>query len=400
MEYIDCRYLGYKDIQNALNEVKSLLDCVKRKIKKRTQRDIIIVWNDQLDYSYLQYTPYMQEISKNSMFFENAYTMTPFTAATLWEMFQELKSIDDEIYYKPPLASGESNSKIIKELILSGYKFLYIGDEWDAKLFEEKYTASYYTYGSSCIRCVRLLQELFNSDKPVCIILHELTETHNPYLSGELNDSKFHEWPTFGGSTEELAMEQKRESAIYWDKQLEFYMGFMPDNSIKVFMSDHGTRYNIQPIYKEATTHIIFFITGDGVPYGKYKKMFSIYNFHKVICCILKNDYNVEEIFNNYVLMQETSTFNKTAVRYYFDNNAMESSYAFRAVRTEKELYVKLSSGKTYYYLLPDEETDCTRQADKERLAWLDKLAGDKFQDLGKYEKEIENFSKQFDAHE
>ncbi len=49
----------------------------------------------------------------------------------------------------------------------------------------------------------------------------------------------------------------------------------------------------------------------------------------------------------------------------------MESSDAFRAVRTEKELYVKLSSGKRYYYLLPDEETDCTRQADKERLAWL-----------------------------
>ncbi len=78
----------------------------------------------------------------------------------------------------------------------------------------------------------------------------------------------------------------------------------------------------------------------------------------------------------------------------------MESSEAFRAVRTEKELYVKLSSGKRYYYLLLDEETDCTRQADKERLAWLDMLAGDKFEDLGKYKKEIENFSKQFDAHE
>ncbi len=125
-----------------------------------------------------------------------------------------------------------------------------------------------------------------------------------------------------------------------------------------------------------------------------------IYDFYKIIHCILKNDYDLEEIFSSYVLMQETSIFNKTAIRYYFDNNAMESSDAFRAVRTEKELYVKLSSGKRYYYLLPDEETDCTRQADKERLAWLDMLAGDKFEDLGKYKKEIENFSKQFDAHE
>ena len=399
-KYIDGRYTDYKDIQGVMDEIQNLLKCVKIKIKKRKQRDIIIVWNDQLDYSYLKYMPYMHEISKNSMFFENAYTMTPFTAATLWEMFQGLKSIDDGIYHNIPEVISQFNSNIIKELVFEGYRFIYIGDEWDAGLFEGKYTAPYYTYGSSCIRCVRLLQELLNSDKPVCIILHELTETHNPYLSGELNDSKFHEWPTFGGSTEELAMEQKRKSAIYWDKQLEFYMGFMSDNSIKIFMSDHGTRYNIQPIYKEATTHIIFFITGDRIPEGTYKGMFSIYDFYKVINCILKENYSEEEIFSDYVLMQETSIFNRTAIHYYLDNNALESSYAFRAVRTEKELYVKLSSGKKYYYLLPDEETNCIEEADKERVLWLDGLAGDKFEDLNKYEKEIENFRKQFDAHE
>lgn len=49
--------------------------------------------------------------------------------------------------------------------------------------------------------------------------------------------------------------------------------------------------------------------------------MFSIYNFYKVICYILKNNYNVEEIFSNYVLTQETSIFNRTAICYYFDNN-------------------------------------------------------------------------------
>ena len=400
IEYINCRYLGYRDIQSALDEVKNLLDCVKRKIKKRTYRDIITVWNDQLDYSYLQYTNYMQEISKNSMFFENAYTMTPFTVPTLLEMFQGLKSIDDEIYYKPTKASGPSNSNLIRELESSGYSFVYIGDAGDARLFEEKYTISNYAYGSSCIRCIELLQKLLDVEKPVCVILHVLSETHNPYLSGELDDAKFHEWPTFGGGTEEVALGQKRKSAVYWDKQLGFYMDFMPDNSIKIFMSDHGTRYNIQPIYKEPTTHIFFFIIGDGVPEGRYKGMFSIYDFYKVIHCILKNNYNEEEIFSDYVLLQETSIFHKTAIRYYIENNAIESSYAFRAVRTEKELYVKLSSGKKYYYLLPDEELNCIDYADKNRLKYLDGLAGDYFTDLTQYEKEIDGFRKQFETHE
>lgn len=78
----------------------------------------------------------------------------------------------------------------------------------------------------------------------------------------------------------------------------------------------------------------------------------------------------------------------------------MESSYAFRAVRTEKELYVKLSAGKKYYYLLQDEETNYIGNADKKKINYIDELAGDKFEDLSKYEKEIEDFKKQFDAHE
>lgn len=399
-EYIVNKYPDYQDIQFAMDEIMNLLDCVKEKIKKRTQRDIITIWNDQLDYSYLKYTPYIQEVSRNSMFFENAYTMTPFTMATFLGMFQRLKSIDDDIYYKPFPIADSSNSYIINELMLSGYEFVYIGDEGVARMFGEKYSMTNYACSSSCLGCINLLQKLLDINKPVCVVLHASVETHNPYLSGELDEAKFHEWPTFGGGTEEEALEQKKKSAAYWDKQLEFYMGFMPGSSIKIFMSDHGTRYNIQPIYKEPTTHIIFFITGSGVPEGRYKRMFSIYDFYKVIHCILKNNYDEEEIFSDYVLIQETSIFNRTAIRYYIENNTMESSCAFRAVRTEKELYVKLSSGKRYYYLLPDEELNCIDKADRDRIRWLDNLAGDKFTDLSQYEKEIEDFRKQFETHE
>ena len=105
----------------------------------------------------------------------------------------------------------------------------------------------------------KLASETFGFRKPVCVILHELVETHNPYLSGGLDNSKYYEWPAFGGESEEAAMEQRKKSVLYWDKQLEFYINFMPDRCIKIFMSDHGARYNFQPIYKEATTHIIFF---------------------------------------------------------------------------------------------------------------------------------------------
>ena len=399
-EYIDNKYPDYQNMRMALDEITNLLDYVKRKLKRRTQKDIIIVWNDQLDYSWLQYTPYMKMASIDSMFFENAYTMTPFTVPTFLEMFQGLKSIEDEIYHKPFSPSNKYNSDIIRTLEALGYEFMYIGDEADAGLFEKKYVISNYTYNSSCIRCVNLLQKLLDAEKPVCIILHALVETHNPYLSGELDDLKYCEWPGFEGISEEVALEQRKKSVLYWDKQLEFYMGFMPNSCIKVFMSDHGPRYNIQPIYKEPTTHIIFFITGFGVPQGRYSQLFSIYNFYKVISCIISNEYKENEIFSDYVLMQETNIFNSTTICYYLENNAEECFCSFRAVRTKKELYVKLSSGKKYYYLLPDEETNCIDKADRDRLEWLDELAGDKFEDLSEHEKEIEDFRKKFEAHE
>ena len=399
-KYIDSKYPCYQDVQMAMDEIKNLLYSVKRTLKSRTQRDIIIIWNDQLDYNWLQYAPYLQKTANESMFFENAYTSAPFTIPVFLEMFQGLKPIDNEIYHKPFPAASSTNSKLIKELESSGYSFVYIGDEADARLFEEKYVISNYAYSSSCIRCVNLLQKLLDSEKPVCVILHELVETHNPYLSGGLDNSKYYEWPAFGGESEEAAMEQRKKSVLYWDKQLEFYINFMPDRCIKIFMSDHGARYNFQPIYKEATTHIIFFITGMDTPKGRYKKLFSIYNFYKVIKCILYNEYRENEIFSDYILIQETSVFNNTAICYYTENNAKENSYAFRAVRTEKELYVKLSSGKKYYYILPDEEINCIGKTDKERLVWLDRLAGNKFENLGKHEKEIERFRKQFETHE
>lgn len=399
-KYIDSKYPCYQDVQMAMDEIKNLLYSVKRTLKSRTQRDIIIIWNDQLDYNWLQYAPYLQKTANESMFFENAYTSAPFTIPVFLEMFQGLKPIDNEIYHKPFPAASSTNSKLIKELESSGYSFVYIGDEADARLFEEKYVISNYAYSSSCIRCVNLLQKLLDSEKPVCVILHELVETHNPYLSGGLDNSKYYEWPAFGGESEEAAMEQRKKSVLYWDKQLEFYINFMPDRCIKIFMSDHGARYNFQPIYKEATTHIIFFITGMDTPKGRYKKLFSIYNFYKVIKCILYNEYRENEIFSDYILIQETSVFNNTAICYYTENNAKENSYAFRAVRTEKELYVKLSSGKKYYYILPNEEINCIGKTDKERLVWLDRLAGNKFENLGKHEKEIERFRKQFETHE
>lgn len=212
---------------------------------------------------------------------------------------------------------------------------------------------------------------------------------HIILTSGELDRAKWYEWPWFDGLPEETALKQMEESLQYWDKQLAYYMDFLPDQSVRIYMSDHGKRYNYQPIWKEPTTHIICFVTGRDVPVCRFSQMFSIYDFNKLIGCTIRNHYKEEEMCKDYVLMQERDIFNRSAIRFYIENNAEECTCAFRAVRTRKDLYVKLSSGKKYYFRLPDEETNCIEIADRKRIEWLDSLAGSKFIDVGERKEEL-----------
>ena len=398
--YIEKGFSDSDAIKCAVMEIQRILWDAKMKLKARQQRDIIVVWNDQVGYQDLSLAPFMYKESKNSLFFENAYTMTPFTVPTFYEMFMGLKSIDDGIYYRTVPVFNQTNSKMLKIIDEGGYEFVYIGDEADANLFKRGAAISNYTYNSSCVRCIDLIQKLLDSEKPVCAILHALVETHNPYLSGELDRAKWYEWPWFDGVSEKIALEQMKKSLEYWDKQLAFYMGFMPDQSIRIYMSDHGKRYNCQPIWKEPTTHIICFITGKDVPICHYNEMFSIFDFDKLIDCVIQNKYEENKLCKEYVLMQERDIFNRSAIRFYLENNAKECICAFRAVRTKEELYVELSSGKRHYYRLPDEETDCMEIADQARLDWLAGLAGNQFEDVEERKAELAFFRKKFETHE
>ena len=399
-EYVLKKYDGYEKISEAMLAIKEMFGKVRERLKERKQRDIITIWNDQVGYSELPYTGYLKEMSRESFFFENAYSMTPFTVPTFYEIFQHMTPLDDAIYHKQIPLFDADNTEIIRNCEHHGYDFVYIGDSYDAGLFQEKYAIGHYVYNSSCIRCLDLLQVLLDSEKPVFCILHALTETHNPYLSGELENAKWYEWPKFMGDTEEEVMKQMRISLAYWEKQLEFYMNMMPDNCVKIFMSDHGKRFNYQPIYKEPTTHIIFYIVGKGVPSKRIKKLYSIYDFDKLIDCVLNQNFDEDKMCRECINLQETNIFNRTAISYYVENHAEENTSAFRAVRTEHELYVKLSTGKKYYFLLPDEETNRYEDKYMQRISELDLLAGDKFEDSREFEKELARFRNRFESHE
>lgn len=400
-EYIKQKYEDYESIELALSEIEKIFDCVRAKLKYRKNRDIIMFWNDQMGYDDLKKTCFMKEKSKQSFFMENAYAVAPFTHPEFLAMFQHLRSMDDNIYLTKLKISTKDNSDVLRVLDEHGYDFKYIGNYFNGHYFESKNVITRGTYCSSNYHMIALLQELLENQNPVFALVHICTETHNPYLSGELKHAKWYEWPEFSGDTEEMALQQMEESLIYWDRQLNYYTEFLHDGCVQIYMSDHGKRYNYQPVYKEPTMHIVFFVIGKNVPVRRISKMFSIFDLNKLISSILEEDYEEKKIFSDYVMMQETDIFTKSVVNYYVQNNAIEAGCGFRAVRTETELYVKLSVGINLYYLLPDENTNQYDNPNyKKRIAELDILAGNKFDNPKQYQDALQFYKKKYDGHE
>ncbi|MCR5221957.1 MAG: hypothetical protein K6D90_03760 [Lachnospiraceae bacterium] len=399
--YIENRWDGYESLQTALQNFADLFEQVKDCLRKRKQKDMIMLWVDQLEYGQLQWCPFIQKQAEGSLFLENAYTFTPFTVATLYSIFLNLRSLDDKFYIDKPDVFSVDNSRFLSVVEKNGYDFTYIGDSIDAALFREEDRIGNYAYGPSTIRCVQMLQKLMDSEKPAFILLHELVETHTPYLGGSLDRARMIAWPYFLGVSDEERMEQMRKSALYWDRQWEWYSSFLNDEMSVIYMSDHGKRHDITPIYKEKSTHVLVFAKGPGIPDKRIRKLFSLIDFYKLVEALLGGHYEEEAFCSDHVQLQESAIFNDTTIKFYLENHAENSAKAFRAVRTLTELFAKLSTGERFYYLLPDEETDHANDpAYAERIEELDALAGDVFWNFDGYEERLKFFRSRMEGHE
>lgn len=399
--YIERGYQNSAQYRGFRKDLKSFLKTIQKRIQRRKERDVIIVWNDQVGHEDLELFPYMRQTAEEGVDFCNAFTPVPFTYASFWGMFEKQYSIDDKIYFAKHNKIGAQNA-ILSMLREKGYIFRYIGDGPTAECFEQEYGKGYPSYDSSCVRCFDMLEELVNTDTKMCIMLHALVETHNPYLSAELEDSKWFEWP-YTDVDIEAVKKQIQCSAQYWDRQLEFYMRFMNERSTKIFMSDHGKRYLAEPIYQDLANHILFIIQDKRLTERQEERLFTLTRLKEVLDYLTDetlNDEKYENLFSDAIKMQEVGIFNETAIRYYLGQKKYESFAPYRAARGEIDKYVLLSNGKELYFRLPDEENNkIDHPAYQDRIDQLRKTAGSEFVNRDKFETELKRFRKQYETH-
>lgn len=399
--YIQLQYAKKNALISFKEELIQFLGNIREKLSQRNHRDILIVWVDQLGYNEMDICPFLNDESRESLFFEQAFTSAPFTYPTFWAMFEKKYSIDDKVYHTSQRPVGRDNP-VIRMLKDKGYGFKYVGDGATSKLLEEPYRIGYPSYENSCVRCFQTLEEILNAERPMCIMLHSLVETHIPYLSGELKNAEWFDWP-FTGKDINTVKEQIKASADYLGRQLQYYTGFLGENTVKIYLSDHGKRYVAEATFTEALTHIFLFVKDTRLSKMRETRLFGLINMYELLDYLSDEDpqddkYN--NIFSEFIKQQEVGIFNATAIDYYMQQNARESAMPFRAARGIDDRYVILNTGKEYYYRLPDEEkNEIDNPRYQKRIQVLKEFAGDYFYDFEKYCTELTMFRRLYEQH-
>lgn len=379
-----CRDESFKsyDIYNSLwNEITLLLEKMQRSLDARRHKDILVLWNDSVPYEKLDNLPYLKEISKDSLFFENAYTATPYTEPTFMTMFAKKYVLDQ---YQEDNSVDEFNT--FKEMEKNGYHPIWIGNDrrW-VKEYKEKGLECNMTtvWGPSTVRYWQMLYYLLIYDKPLFITVHAVVETHEPYLSPIYKNPQF-SMKAYRDEYQSEDMLQQIDAAFhYWDQQVRFYDRFVQYDCTRIYMSDHGTWLNMDEArYDEKAIHIILFVQDKELPGKRCKELFGLYNFYELLQFLVKkSDENFEKIFSEEILIQDVDIFDKDIVRVLVDNDKKELGMAYRGILTKDDKYVKISNGKEYY-AKDVKQGDIELEDDASRRELLKVKAGDKFIDL------------------
>lgn len=341
-EYIRLEFRFMEKYKEFWNQVEYLLEKARYEVLLRSRDDIIIFWLDELEYGEDRDMPFLNELSEKSMDFENAYTVTPYTSSTAKTLFCEKYLVDDKAFD----IKIDKESNFIKDIESRGYRFVFYTkikqaeDSVKGCLYQSIYT----TFSEICWN---MLRERLKSKEKKCMVVHEVIQTHYPWLSfgatGEQYFNKFFSESQEKGE-ERLKYKQMMESRLYTDKVLQFYSGFLAEESFKIYMSDHGhtelDRY-----------HTVLRIVQKDILPEKIKGVFSYIHFARLVFRLLDRKSPVE-LTGKYALIQDADFYNQNHIKRHLQGCDIPVQWllGYKGVITEKDTYIRYTDGSEKFY--------------------------------------------------
>lgn len=230
------------------------------------------------------------------------------------------------------------------------------------------------------------LDILCKSEAPVCILIHTLRETHEPFICGKGDTLQW-----FGSTQadwkQEVCRKQAADSGKYIDSQLRFYEGFYGEDTVKVYMSDHG-RVGNSPMCEDKI-HIMLFVDRKGIEHRTIKKMFSLVSFPNLIENIIQGNDGWDDLTSEHIMIENLDAYSELTVRDTLSGRLKrDEMYQCRGIVTETDSYFLYAYGKEYYF---KDKMPMKNEIDdplyKDRVAELRRLCGDVFIDIFRYNK-------------
>lgn len=312
-------------------EVKNLLEEIDEAIAQKKKRDIVMIWMDQLGYENMDAMPYVSAAMKQGIFFENAFSVIPWTVPTYRCIFTDEKEMSCSMHnHSNPITKDEcSICTYMKE---KGYDFNvisehfvrrgYIDKQWGwGDYLEPHAPASLILWNTICC--------LGENERPVFVLAHELSHTHDP-------------WQTTKFEKDILSNFQKRYfyARQEADRQIEYYTSFMK-KSIKIYMSDHGWG---EPW---SHTHAVLAVVSESLKSETVKRMFSYKYFSKLIRQLLDDSFEISELVTDYAEIFCFPTYNEVLVKKQIENKKLSMELiGYQGVVTQEHIYLKYNNGR------------------------------------------------------
>lgn len=331
-----------------LQEVDVLLGKITQYMLNRNQKDCLMIWLDALEYGDEENMPFLRGMDDQAYVFDKIYTVTPYTGATFKTLFGGIRVIEEKSFKVTRL--GDKNSEFLQGLGERGYLFRYYGE---LDLVEQQYKPAYfysiYTVMTQIfwdILCDIVAQK---DNEKGFFVLHEVLQTHIPYISMGLTGDTYTNREAWAGQQEEsekiLQNSQALESRKYVDKQLEFWNTLLPKCMYKIYMSDHGHNFfgRFHPIMK---------IMQQDMPVKHDRKLKSYYNFGKIMLYILDHNHlDTTQFDSESVIIQDVDYYYKDYIldviqRKTFSPDCM---IGYQGIVTEKDMLLHYRNGLEYY---------------------------------------------------
>lgn len=313
-------------------EINNLLDLIKSFLMKKKQQDIIIYWLDAIRYGDELDMPYVQDIMKKSVVFENAYAYVANTHPMLRAMFLGKKDIEDFVFDVKKIT--RENSVLISFLEDEGYDIKivsgYFYDAFPARYISEQFLADWYVPGSMVLW--DMLSNMIRQEQKTVYVIHAM-DAHNPYLSSGMNDHNY--------KNKNVRYQLAKKEL---DKQLAFYDSFVNDHVCRIYMSDHG-RDEID------RHHVLLNIFKKDLKPGRVEKFFTFLDFNKLLRQLIKNgQIKEQEITSDYVEIGCLDRYSYRQLNNLFKNKEPLSTqfFGYMGIVDKRYIYLRYTTGKEW----------------------------------------------------